>query len=119
MRPTIGQQGLLYRLTGDKNPLHVDPAFARRVGFARPILHGLCTYGIVCKAAIDQALDGRAENVARYKARFAGTVFPGETIIVRGWREEEQILLQASTAERGAEVITNAVLTLRESAHAS
>ena len=70
--PTLPQQALLYRLNGDKNPLHADPEFAQRGGFDRPILHGLCSFGIVCKAVVDAALGGDPTRVARYAARFSG-----------------------------------------------
>jgi acyl dehydratase len=109
---TVPQQALLYRLCGDKNPLHADPAVAARAGFDRPILHGLCTYGIVCKAAVDRLLGGDVSRVARYRARFAGVLFPGETIVVQGWREDDRILLRAACRERGTPVLTNAALTL-------
>jgi acyl dehydratase len=111
--PTLPQQALLYRLSGDKNPLHADPSFAKLGGFDKPILHGLCSYGIVCKAAVDKALGGDVAKVARYQARFAGVVFPGETIVTSLWKEEKQILLQATTKERGSPVISNAAVTLR------
>lgn len=112
--PTLPQQALLYRLSGDKNPLHADPAFAAMGGFDRPILHGLCTYGIVCKAVVDQVLDGDVSRVARYQARFSGVVFPGETIVTSVWREGDRLLLAATTEERGEPVITNAAVTLAE-----
>ncbi len=112
--PTLPQQALLYRLSGDKNPLHADPAFAAMGGFDRPILHGLCTYGIVCKAVVDQVLDGDVSRVARYQARFAGVVFPGETIVTSVWREGDRLLLTATTEERGEPVITNAAVMLAE-----
>ena len=70
--PTLPQQALLYRLSGDKNPLHIDPSFAQLGGFDRPILHGLCSYGIVCKAVVDTALGGDVGAVAGYRARFSG-----------------------------------------------
>lgn len=110
---TLPQQALLYRLSGDKNPLHADPAFSKMGGFDVPILHGLCSYGIVCKAVVDAALGGDVAKVARYQARFASAVFPGETLVTSIWREENRILLAAKTKERGAPVISNAAITLR------
>ena len=112
--PTLPQQALLYRLSGDKNPLHVDPNMAALGGFDRPILHGLCSFGVVCKAAVDKALDGDVTKVARYQARFSGVVFPGETIVTSMWREGDKVLLSAATKERGTPVITNAALTVKE-----
>jgi acyl dehydratase len=111
---TLPQQALLYRLSGDKNPLHVDPNMAKMGGFDTPILHGLCSFGIVCKAAVDKALDGDVTRVARYGARFAGVVYPGETIVTSMWREGDKILLNASTKERNTPVITNAAVTVKE-----
>jgi acyl dehydratase len=111
--PTLPQQALLYRLNGDKNPLHADPEFAKLGGFDRPILHGLCSYGIVCKAIVDSMLDGDTTRVARYQVRFAGVVFPGETLVTSGWREGDQILINAMTKERESPVISNAAITLR------
>jgi acyl dehydratase len=111
--PTLPQQALLYRLSGDKNPLHADPQFAKIGGFDAPILHGLCSFGIVCKAAVDQALGGDVTRVARYQARFAGVVFPGETIVTSLWNEGDRIAIAATTKERGAPVISNSAITLR------
>lgn len=110
---TTPHQTLLYRLSGDKNPLHADPEFARLGGFDRPILHGLCSFGIACKAAVDAALDGAVEQVARYQARFAGVVFPGETIVTSLWREPGKIVVAAAAKERGTPVISHAAITLR------
>jgi acyl dehydratase len=111
---TLPQQALLYRLSGDKNPLHVDPNMAAMGGFDTPILHGLCSFGIVCKAAVDKALGGDVTKVGAYAARFAGVVFPGETIVTSMWREGDKILLNATTKERGTPVITNAAVTVKE-----
>ena len=108
--PTLPQQALLYRLSGDKNPLHADPAFAALGGFDRPILHGLCTYGIVCKAAVDTMLGGDPGRARRYQARFAGVVFPGETVETRMWVEEDKVLIEASVEERDATILSNAAL---------
>jgi acyl dehydratase len=111
--PTVSHQALLYRLSGDKNPLHADPAFAKMGGFDKPILHGLCSFGIVCKAAVDSVLGGDVTKVARYQARFAGVLFPGETIETSAWKEGNQILISAKCKERNAPVISNAAITLR------
>jgi acyl dehydratase len=110
---TLPQQALLYRLSGDKNPLHADPAFAKMGGFDTPILHGLCSFGIVCKAAVDHALKGDVTKVARYQARFAGVFFPGETMVTSIWREGSQLLVASKSKERGTPVLSNAALTLR------
>ena len=88
--PVLPQQALLYRMCGDRNPLHSDPGFAAAAGFPRPILHGLCTYGMTCKALVDTLLDGDASRVRSYGARFAGVVFPGETIRVSVWRDGDR-----------------------------
>jgi acyl dehydratase len=111
--PTLPQQALLYRLSGDKNPLHADPEFAKMGGFDVPILHGLCSFGINCKAAVDHALGGDVTQVARYQARFAGVFFPGETMVTSLWKEGNQVFINATSKERGAPVITNAAITLR------
>ena len=110
---TLPQQALLYRLSGDKNPLHADPGFAAMGGFDRPILHGLCSYGIVCKAAVDGMLDGDVKSVADFSARFAGVVFPGETIVTSMWREDGRVVLAASCKERGTPVISNAAIAVQ------
>ena len=85
--PTLPQQALLYRMCGDRNPLHSDPGFAAAAGFPRPILHGLCTYGMTCKALVDAVLDGDATRVGGFGGRFAGVVFPGETLRASVWQE--------------------------------
>ncbi|GIM92116.1 MaoC/PaaZ C-terminal domain-containing protein [Paractinoplanes toevensis] len=107
LSPTDPRQALWYRLLGDRNPLHVDPAFAARAGFPRPILHGLCTYGMVLKAAVGAEM----KSVAGYRARFAGVVFPGDTLRTRIWREDGRLVLQASVGDRP--VLSDAVVTLR------
>ena len=88
--PVLPQQALLYRMCGDRNPLHSDPGFASAAGFPQPILHGLCTYGMTCKALVDTVLDGDAAAVGSYGARFAGVVFPGETIRASLWRDGDR-----------------------------
>ncbi len=110
---TLPQQALLSRLNGDKNPLHADPEFAKTAGFDAPIIHGLCSYGIACKAIVDHVLDGDTTAVARYQARFAGVAWPGETYLVAYWREGDTILLEARSKQRDAPIISNAAITLR------
>jgi len=110
---TLPQQALLYRLNGDKNPLHADPEFAKTAGFDRPIIHGLCSYGIACKAIVDGALDGDPTRVRSYEARFRGVAFPGETYLTSFWRTDDRILLEVKSKERDAAIISNAAITLR------
>ncbi len=110
---TLPQQALLYRLSGDKNPLHADPDFAKMAGFDQPIIHGLCSYGVACKAIVDDVLGGDPTRVARYQARFAGIAFPGETYLTSYWEEGGKILLRVDSKERSAPIITNAAITLR------
>ncbi|SOD72129.1 acyl dehydratase [Jatrophihabitans sp. GAS493] len=105
---TLPQQALLYRLLGDRNPLHSDPEFARRVGFERPILHGLATYGIVLKAAVTHLLDGNADGVRVYEGIFTGIVLPGETIRTKAWREGNKITLISSVPQRDDASVLNA-----------
>jgi acyl dehydratase len=109
------QQALLYRLCGDRNPLHSDPDFARAAGFPAPILHGLCSYGIVLRELTDALLGGDAKQVGGFSAKFAGVVFPGETIRVRGWQDDGRIIGTASVADGDrpdAPVLADVVLTL-------
>ncbi|MCX4677565.1 MaoC/PaaZ C-terminal domain-containing protein [Streptomyces sp. NBC_01433] len=93
-------QALLYRLSGDWNPLHADPAFAELAGFDRPILHGLCTYGMTLKAVTDTLLDGDVTRIGAYSTRFAGVVFPGETLRIRMWAGDGRIQVAVSAVER-------------------
>ena len=109
------QQALLYRLCGDRNPLHADPDFAKAAGFPAPILHGLCSWGIVLRTLTEDFLGGDATRVGGFTARFAGVVFPGETIRVRAWRDDHRIVASATIAgegERdGAPVLADCMLT--------
>ncbi|HEU5474171.1 MAG TPA: MaoC/PaaZ C-terminal domain-containing protein [Actinophytocola sp.] len=103
--PTLPQQALIYRLCGDRNPLHADPAFAATAGFPRPILHGLCTWGMVCKAVVDTVFGGDVTRVGTFSGRFAGVVFPGETLRTRVWADDGRLTIAASTVERGDDVL--------------
>ena len=98
---TTPQQALLYRLCGDRNPLHSDPAFAKAAGFPAPILHGLCSLGIALRMVVDGLLDGDAAAVRRVTARFAGVVFPGEVIRVRAWSANGDVRVEATIGDGG------------------
>ncbi|MFK3729014.1 MaoC/PaaZ C-terminal domain-containing protein [Streptomyces sp. NPDC088090] len=112
--PTLPQQALLYRLTGDWNPLHADPATARRAGYDRPVLHGLCTFGMAVKAVTDHLLDGDAGAVTGCRTRFAGVFLPGETLRLRIWHTADGHRLTATAADRDdAPVLTDARVTAR------
>ncbi len=109
--PTLEQQALLYRLSGDKNPLHADPAFAAMAGFPRPILHGLCTYGIVAKAVVDAVAGSEVSAVASYRARFTKPVYPGQSITTSMWRTDTGVIVEAFTDD--GVVLSNAAVELR------
>jgi acyl dehydratase len=99
-RPVREDQALLYRLSGDRNPLHADPEFARKAGFDRPILHGLCTYGMTLKAVADTLLGGEVARIRSYRTRFAGVVFPGETLRIRMWTGDSHVRVAVTAVER-------------------
>ncbi|GAA2392753.1 MULTISPECIES: MaoC/PaaZ C-terminal domain-containing protein [Gordonia] len=108
--PTQPNQALLYRLCGDRNPLHSDPEFASEAGFPRPILHGLCTYGSVCRAVVDEVFGGDVSAVADYGVSFAGVVFPGETLRVRAWEDGDRLLVATTVVDRDdAPALSNVV----------
>ncbi|MDG4863714.1 MaoC/PaaZ C-terminal domain-containing protein [Streptomyces sp. T-3] len=100
LRPVREDLALLYRLSGDWNPLHADPEFAKLAGFDKPILHGLCTYGITLKAVVDTVLGGDVSRVKSYATRFAGIVFPGETLRIRMWESEGRVQVSVTAVER-------------------
>jgi 3-hydroxyacyl-CoA dehydrogenase/3a,7a,12a-trihydroxy-5b-cholest-24-enoyl-CoA hydratase len=104
-------QALLYRLSGDWNPLHVDPEFATMFGFQKPILHGLCTFGYVGRAAINAFAKGDPRTFKSIKVRFAESVFPGETLKIELWKESDlRVLVRASVVERNKVVISHAAV---------
>jgi acyl dehydratase len=105
--PTRPDQALIYRLSGDRNPLHADPNFAKAVGFPRPILHGLCTYGVTCRAMLQAYTDFDPAPIRSHQARFSAPVFPGETITVDLWRDGDVVSFQARVKDREALVIRN------------
>ncbi|WP_369216765.1 MaoC/PaaZ C-terminal domain-containing protein [Streptomyces flavofungini] len=111
LRPVREDQALLYRLSGDWNPLHADPEFAALAGFERPILHGLCTYGMTLKAVVDTRLGGDVSRVRGYRTRFTGVVFPGETLRIRMWHADDRVRAEVTAVERDdAPVLSDTVV---------
>ena len=92
-------QAALYRLSGDRNPLHIDPEAAKRGGFNRPILHGLCTYGIATRSLVIGPLNGDAGRLKEFKARFSSSVYPGDTLTTEGWKTDGGYIIQARTGD--------------------
>ena len=109
---TRADQALLYRLTGDRNPLHADPARAQAVGFERPILHGLCTLGVACKAVLQTICDYDHTLIEEFDARFSAPVLPGDTITTDMWQDGNVVSFRCCVKERDAIVLRNGKCTL-------
>jgi len=105
--PTRADQALIYRLCGDRNPLHSDPEFARRAGFPKPILHGMCTFGITCRGILQTYADFDPAAFRRHAARFSAPVYPGETVTLDMWKDGNVISFEARVKARNAVVIKN------------
>ena len=105
---TTTEQAALYRLSGDRNPIHIDPGFAKKGGFHGPILHGLCTFGFAGRAILYGACDGDTSRFKSFSARFLNVVFPGDTLITEGWNVDRgRYIIQTSTPD-GSIVLGNA-----------
>lgn len=109
---TRPDQALLYRLCGDRNPLHSDPEFARRGGFDRPILHGMCTYGLSCRAVLQTYADYDPNAFKRHAVRFSSPVFPGETVSFDLWKDGNVVSIEGKVKSRGVTVIRNGMTVL-------
>lgn len=106
--PTRPEAALIYRLSGDWNPIHADPAKAAKAGFDRPILHGLCTFGIICRALVATACDGDAARLREMGGRFSAPCYPGETIAVDVWDQGDgRFGFQARASERDLVIFRN------------
>jgi acyl dehydratase len=97
---TRPDQALLYRLNGDRNPLHTDPAFSALAGFETPILHGLCTYGVTGRALLHALCDGDPDRFGSMGGRFKSPVIPGERLDVHMWEAGDEVLFQTRVGER-------------------
>ena len=107
--PTRPDQALLYRLNGDRNPLHSDPTFAAAAGFDKPILHGLCTYGFTGRALLHALCDSDPARFGSMGGRFKSPVVPGETLEVHAWEEDGRVIFQTRVGDRV--VFDNGVMT--------
>ena len=108
--PTDVNQAALYRMSGDRNPLHIDPAIAKAVGFKEPILHGLCTYGVTCRRFVQEVFKGDSGKIKSYSARFSSPVIPGETLHVKAWQARPNLFLLEVFNAKGEAVIRNGVI---------
>ena len=108
--PTGPDQAALYRMSGDRNPLHIDPAVAKAVGFKEPILHGLCTYGVTCRRFVQEVFKGDSGKVKSYSARFSNPVIPGEKLQVKVWQPRPGLFLLEVFNPKGEAVIRNGVM---------
>lgn len=105
--PTLPQAALIYRLSGDDNPLHADPAIAAAAGFPRPILHGLATYGVAGRAVLRACCGGDPTRLKRLDVRFSAPVFPGETIHTEIWGDGPVVSFRCRVVERDVVVLSN------------
>jgi acyl dehydratase len=104
---TRPDQALIYRLCGDRNPLHSDPGFAQKAGFPKPILHGMCTYGITCRGVLQTYADYDPSAFKQHVARFSSPVYPGETVTMEMWKDGNVISFEAKVKSRNVTVIRN------------
>ncbi|MBU8542804.1 MULTISPECIES: MaoC/PaaZ C-terminal domain-containing protein [Roseomonadaceae] len=111
--PTRPEMALIYRLNGDHNPLHSDPALAAKAGFPRPILHGLGTFGVVGRALLATICDHDPDRFGRMECRFSAPVFPGETIRTEIWRKPDGAAFRAKVVERDLTVISHGAFRTR------
>ena len=110
---TATNAALIYRLSGDYNPIHGDPEKAQKAGFERPILHGLCTFGVATRAILDSYCAGVPDKLEFVGLRFSSPVYPGETIQVDFWEEKDHIKFRATAVERGVTVLNQGLAHLK------
>lgn len=109
---TRPDQAFIYALSGDRNPLHRDPNFAKMAGFPRPILHGLCSYGTACRSIVTSVCKYDADKIAGFDVRFSAPVFPGETIVTEMWIDGTVVSFRSKVKERDVVVLNNGKCTL-------
>lgn len=112
-RPTLAHQSLLYRQLADPNPLHVEPAAARRAGFERPILHGMCSFGVLALVVVNTFCNAQPARLAALRTRFTAPLYPGEILDCAFWREGDELRFRATARERRAVVLNHGWARLR------
>lgn len=111
---TSSDQAVLYRLSGDKNPLHIDPEFAKMGGFDKPILHGLCSYGYAGRAILESVCGNDPAKMKSFHVRFKSVVFPGDTLTTEGWKLETGKFVVRTVTQEGKEVLGNGLVEIDE-----
>ncbi|MDB5858280.1 MAG: Acyl dehydratase [Ramlibacter sp.] len=104
---TLARAALIYRLSGDYNPIHADPVIARKAGFERPILHGLCSLGVATRAVMRACCGDDPARLRSLRLRFSSPVYPGETLVTEIWRDGEVVSFRTRVAERNVLVLNN------------
>jgi acyl dehydratase len=111
---TEPNQALIYRLSGDRNPLHSDPEIAKAAGFDIPILHGLCTYGTACRTIISNVCDYDSTLIEEFNVRFSSPVYPGEKISTEIWKDDNVISFRCWVRDRNVMVLNNGKCVLKK-----
>ena len=104
---TLARAALIYRLSGDYNPIHADPVLARKAGFEKPILHGLCSLGVATRAIVQSCCDDQPEKLRSLQLRFSSPVYPGETLVTEIWRDAGVVSFRTKAAKRNVVVLNN------------
>ncbi len=107
---TSQNQGALYRLSGDKNPLHIDPEYAQKSGFSKPILHGLCSFGFAGRAILHNLCQSDPGRLRSFGAKFMNVVFPGDTLITKGWSTEQEGQFIIRTTNQDGKIILGSAM---------
>jgi acyl dehydratase len=110
---TRPDQAIIYRLSGDYNPIHIDDGVAQAAGLPGPILHGLCTYGIACRSVLRAFCQDDPATIRRFDARFTSPVYPGDLIITEMWRDDDVISFRSRVPARNVIVLNNGYAALR------
>ena len=111
---TEPNQALIYRLSGDRNPLHSDPEIAKAAGFDVPILHGLCTYGTACRTIISNVCDYDSTLIEEFNVRFSSPVYPGEKISTEIWKDDNVISFRCWVRDRNVMVLNNGKCVIKK-----
>ena len=104
---TLPQSALIYRLSGDYNPIHASPEIAVKAGFERPILHGLCTMGVATRALLQGVCNDRPERLRGVSLRFSSPVYPGETLLTEFWKADGGVSFRTTAVDRKVVVLNN------------